>query len=119
MLLQLLTGSSGAGTAAEVIETALMQNGNLAGGVAANPYGMVHRLTQNLLNLTTEARKVDPQRINAVAAGQIQEAVSAYNELIDHSTDAFISNPPVELAAIYAVLRALDEAAWKAASEKP
>ncbi len=93
---------------------ALLQYENLANSYAGTPDAIARRLAHSLCDLTSRAATVDPTRQNTFAAGQIQEAVAAYNAVIDNSNEVFLLSPPPELLAIGSALATLVNDAWNA-----
>lgn len=107
-LLAVLSGQDPGGVAGSRLVQALAAGGNAA---------PAQRLVAALRGLTARARHAASPRSGA--AGQLREAVSAYNDLVDAAGPALLEDPPAELLAIRAVLDQLVREASGAAGGEP
>jgi hypothetical protein len=93
---------------------AITRNGNLADAFSATPELIARRLAHSLCNLTSRAANIDPTHVNSGPAAQIQEAVAAFNAVIDNSNEAFLADPPPEILAIRSALGTIVSDTWNA-----
>ena len=103
----------------DTLVNAITRDDNLANSYVGTPDAIARRLAHSLCNLTSRAATVDPTRANSFAAVQIQEAVAAYNAVIDNSNETFLLNPPPEILAIGSALGTIVNDAWNANPATP
>jgi hypothetical protein len=117
-LLNLVRGVDCKG-AEDSLVNAITRDDNLGNSNVGTPDAIARRLAHSLCNLTSRAATVDPTRANTFAAAQIQEAVAAYNAVIDNSKETFLLNPPPEILAIGSALGTIVNDAWNANTRSP
>ena len=113
-----IPNSSISGSVQQALETVLIGSGNvqdsasqLINGLAREGSGVSRTTAQNLVSRLAGLTDGDQ-----VSAPELQAAVEAYNQLINTSNAASLSNPSEELLAIQSVMFSLVNAALRAES---